>query len=82
MGEPLGKGKREWGGGRGGEGQYTANLGSEWTGTHATTKEGFQVSKGTVLGTGEGFPSNKGVIKRIGHAPPCIYIVLIVYMSC
>jgi hypothetical protein len=27
-----GKGKREWGEKEGGEGQYTANQGSEWTG--------------------------------------------------
>jgi hypothetical protein len=31
----------EWGGG----GQYTANQGPEWTGSHHDAKERFQVSK-------------------------------------
>jgi hypothetical protein len=48
QGEPLGRGKGEWGA-RGG-GQYTANLGTEWTGTRATTqRRDFQVSEGRVL---------------------------------
>ncbi len=39
----------EWGGG-----QYTANLGPEWTGIRATTqRRDFQVSKG-------GFPRGRG----------------------
>ncbi len=43
-----GREKGEWGG-RGG-GQYTANLGSEWTGIRATTqRRDFQVSKGRGL---------------------------------
>jgi hypothetical protein len=29
----------------GGEGQFTANQGSEWTGSHHDAKEGFQVSR-------------------------------------
>jgi hypothetical protein len=39
----VGEGEKGMGRRRGG-GQYTANLGSEWTGIRATTKEGFQVS--------------------------------------
>jgi hypothetical protein len=45
MGNHLGKGKREWGANGGGGGQFTANQGSEWTGSHHDTKEGFQVSR-------------------------------------
>ncbi len=47
-------GEREKGDGeeRGGGGQYTANQGSEWTGSHHDAKEGFQVSKKGVQGRG------------------------------
>ncbi len=39
-------GKREWGGKEeGGRGQFTSNLGPEWTGIAPHAKEGFQVSK-------------------------------------
>ncbi len=41
-------GKRERGNGEQmggvGEGQFTANQGAEWTGSHHDAKEGFQVS--------------------------------------
>jgi hypothetical protein len=48
QGELLGGGKGNRG--AGGGGQYTANLGTEWSGTHATTqRRDFQVSKGRVL---------------------------------
>ncbi len=58
MGNLWGRGKGN-GEGKGG-GQYTANLGSEWMGIRATTKEGFQVSKEESKEQGEGFLSNKG----------------------
>ncbi len=50
------------GGGKGnggvGGGQYTANLGPEWTGIHATTqRRDFQVIKG-------GFPRDGGGISK------------------
>jgi hypothetical protein len=41
------------------EGQFTSNLGPEWTGIAPHAKEGFQVSK-RVSGTGEGFFRQKG----------------------
>jgi hypothetical protein len=75
-----------WGRGKGngeerGGGQYTANLGSEWTGLHATTKEGFQVSKGRVQGTGGGISEQqRGLSKGLGHAPPCKYRSNCVYV--
>jgi hypothetical protein len=48
---------------RGGGGQFTSNLGPEWTvAPHA--KEGFQVSKRD-SGTGEGSPGKGGIIKGI-----------------
>jgi hypothetical protein len=56
QGEPL---EGERGNGEGERGvQYTANLGQEWTGIHATTKRrDFQVSK-------KGFPLGKGGISK------------------
>ncbi len=39
---------------RGGGGQFTSNLGPEWTGVAPHAKEGFQVSKRD-SGRGEGF---------------------------
>jgi hypothetical protein len=75
----IGEGEKGMGRRRGG--QYTANLGSEWTGIRATTKEGFQVSKGRVQGTGGRISKQqRGLPKGLGHAPP--YIMLIVYISC
>jgi hypothetical protein len=44
---------------RGGGGQFTSNLGPEWTGVAPHTKEGFQVSKRDP-GTGEGFSMQRG----------------------
>ncbi len=75
----MGEGKGNGGVGGGG-GQYTANLGPEWTGICATTqRRDFQVSKG-------GFPRNRGkdfqATKR-GHQKGVrgmhlhVYIVLI-----
>jgi hypothetical protein len=76
-----------WGRGKGngeekGGGQYTANLGSEWTGIRATTKEGFQVNKRAAQGIRVGMSEQRGVTKRIGACTSkcranCIYIVLI-----
>ncbi len=47
---------------RGGGGQFTSNLGPEWTGIAKHTKEGFQVSERDV-GTREGRQA-KGKLKR------------------
>jgi hypothetical protein len=53
MGNCWGR-KWEWGGKeKGGWGQFTSNLGQEWTGIAPNAKEGFQVSKRD-SGTGEG----------------------------
>jgi hypothetical protein len=41
----IGGGKRKWGGKGEGGGQFTGNLGPEWTGVAPHAKEGFQVSK-------------------------------------
>jgi hypothetical protein len=58
-------GKWEWGGKEeGGRGQFTSNLGPEWTGIAPHAKEGFQVSKRD-LGTGEGSSGRRGIIKGI-----------------
>jgi hypothetical protein len=70
---------REWGGERVG-GQYTANLGSQWTGIRATTKEGFQVSKKGVQGIRTGISEQRGLPKGLGHAPPGIYYAKCVYV--
>ncbi len=86
MGNCWGRGKRN--GVEVGEGgQYTANLGSEWTGILATTEmRDFQVSKGRGPRVkGRDFQATKGdyLSKGLRHAPPriyhanCVYIVLI-----
>jgi hypothetical protein len=49
---------------RGGGGQYTSNLGPEWTGVAPHAKEGFQVSKRD-SGTGEGSSGRGRIIKGI-----------------
>jgi hypothetical protein len=60
---------------RGGGGQFTSNLGPEWTGIAPHTKEGFQVSERD-LGTGEGSPGkgelSRGLVKRF---VPCALIL-------
>jgi hypothetical protein len=58
VGEREGRLGRE----RGGGGQFTSNLGPEWTGVAPHEKEGFQVSKRD-SGTGEGSPGKGGIIK-------------------
>jgi hypothetical protein len=47
----------------GGGGQYTSNLGPEWTGIAPHAKVGFQVRK-RGSGTGEGLSRQRGITKR------------------
>ncbi len=55
----------EWGGKEeGARGQFTSNLGPEWTGIAPHAKEGFQVSKRD-SGAGEGPTGKRGIIKGI-----------------
>ncbi len=74
-GEPLGS-RKENGKGEGG-GQFTSNLGPEWTGIAPHAKEGFQVSKrdsgtgGDLPGEGGGYQGDrKGLTKGLCHVPP------------
>jgi hypothetical protein len=93
-GNHWGAGKRmgREGGGRGG--QYTSNLGSEWTGIVPHAQEGFQVSKRD-SGTGEGSSKQRGTIKGIardyqrdhprvikGIVPCASRLMSILYISC
>jgi hypothetical protein len=87
MGNCWGAGK-ENGEGRGeGGGQFTSNLGPEWTGITPHTKEGFQVSKRD-SGTGEGFSGQRGnhqgdcqrVSRGLCHV--LLYILSTLYISC
>ncbi len=65
VGEQEGRlGREREGPGKGGGGQFTSNLGPEWTGVAPHAKEGFHVSKRD-LGTGEGSPGKGGIIKGI-----------------
>jgi hypothetical protein len=87
----AGKGNGEGKGrGRGGGGQFTSNLGPEWTGFAPHAKEGFQVSKGDSGTAGECSPGKGGIIKGnyqgdssrgLCHVLSCIvnpvYIVLL-----
>jgi hypothetical protein len=68
---------------RGGGGQFTSNLGPEWTGVAPHAKEGFQVSKRD-SGTGEGSPGKGGIIKGIrqGVCVMCSHILSTLYISC
>jgi hypothetical protein len=65
---------------RGGGGQFTSNLGPEWTGVAPHPKEGLQVSERD-LGIGEGSPGKGGIIKgtRQGVCAMCFDIVKLVY---
>ncbi len=58
-------GERERGNGEqmGRGGQFTANQGSEWTGSHHDAKERFQVSRKGVQGQGWGSPDKGGYQK-------------------
>ncbi len=77
-----------------GGGQYTSNLGPEWTGIAPHAKEGFQVSK-RVSGIGKGSTRQRGIIKGIvkgyqrdcqgvikGIVPCASGIISILYISC
>jgi hypothetical protein len=71
----------------GGGGQYTSNLGPEWTGIAPHAKEGFQVSnRGS--GTGEGLSRQKGITKGttkgiIKVIVPCASNIMpTLYISC
>ncbi len=55
----VGERGRRMGRERGGGGQFTSNLGPEWTGVAPHAKEGFQVSKRD-SGTGEGSSGRGG----------------------
>jgi hypothetical protein len=71
---------KENGGGEGG-GQFTSNLGPEWTGVAPHAKEGFQVSKRD-SGTGEGSSGKGGIIKGLVscaliYCQPCIYCAIV-----
>jgi hypothetical protein len=76
VGEREGRMRRE----REGGGQFTSNLGPEWTGIAPHTKEGFQVSERD-LGTREGYQAKgkltRGIIKgtRQGVCAMCSDIV-------
>jgi hypothetical protein len=61
MGNRWGAG-REIGEGKGRGGQFTSNLGPEWTGIAPHAKEEFPVSKRD-SGTGKGSPGKGGIIK-------------------
>ncbi len=63
-GGTVGGGKWEREGKEEGGGQFTSNLGPEWTGVAPHAKEGFQVSKRD-SGTGEGSSGIGGIIKGI-----------------
>jgi hypothetical protein len=75
---------REGGRGKGG-GQFTSNLGLEWTGVAPHAREGFQVSKRD-SGKGEGSSGRWGIIKGIhqgvvkGIVPCALYNVKPVYI--
>jgi hypothetical protein len=72
---------------REGGGQFTSNLGPEWTGVAPHAKEGFQVSKRD-SGTGEGSPGKGGIIKGNYQGDSsrslcmCSRILSILYVSC
>ncbi len=82
----MGGGKWEWGRKEEGGGQFTSNLGPEWTGVAPHAKEGFQVSKRD-SGTGEGFQAegelSRGFIKGYqGDCAMCSRIMSTLYILC
>jgi hypothetical protein len=89
MGSRWGAGKENGEGG----GQYTSNLGPEWTGIAPHAKEGFQVSKRD-SGTGRDSLGrrglSRGIVKGLSrglchvlqYSVNPVHIVLIVCMSC
>jgi hypothetical protein len=72
---------------REGGGQFTSNLGPEWTGVAPHAKEGFQVSKRD-SGTREVRQAkeelSRGIIRGIrqGVCAMCSHILSILYISC
>jgi hypothetical protein len=82
-----------WGAGRGmgreggGGGQFTSNLGPEWTGVAPHAKEVFQVSKRDP-GTGEEFSKQRGNYQGgssrgyRGDCAMCSNIISILYILC
>ncbi len=79
--------EREWEGKGEGGGQFTSNLGPEWTGVAPHAKEGFQVSKRD-SGTGEGFSRQRGnyqgdcamysnIMSTLYIPCYCVYVALI-----
>jgi hypothetical protein len=68
---------------RGGRGQFTSNLGPDWTGVAPHAKEGFQVSKRD-SGTGEGSSGKGGIIKGIRQwvRVMCSHILSTLYILC
>ncbi len=89
MGNRWEQGKGTGREGGGGWGQYTSNLGPEWTGIAPHAKEGFQVSRRD-SGTGEGLSRQRGLSRGyqgvcamcLRHNANLVHIVPIVYMSC
>jgi hypothetical protein len=68
---------------REGGGQFTSNLGPEWTGIAPHTKEGLQVSERD-LRTREGGQA-KGKLKRgiiKGFVPCALILSICIYISC
>jgi hypothetical protein len=81
-------GKWEWGGKeKGDRGQFTSNLGTEWTGIAPHAKEGFQVSKRD-SGTRGGFFRQTGDYQGDsprgyhGDCAMCSHIMSTLYISC
>jgi hypothetical protein len=72
---------------REGGGQFTSNMGPEWTRVAPHAKEGFQVSKRD-SGTGGGILQAKGELSRWiiegyqGDCVTCSNIMLTLYISC
>jgi hypothetical protein len=66
----VGGGKREWGGG----GQFTSNLGPEWTGIAPHRKEGFEVSKRD--------SGTRGVIKGLRHVLSIVNLYICIMLLC
>jgi hypothetical protein len=71
---------------RGGGGQFTSNLGPEWTGVAPHAKEGFQVSNRD-SGTGDGSSGrrelSRGFIKGLSRGcAMCSRIMSTLYISC
>ncbi len=79
MGNRLEAGEENGEGRERGGGQFTSNLGPEWTGVAPHAKEGFQVSKRD-LGTGEGFSRHRGNYQ--GDSAMCSSIMSTLYISC